>query len=84
VQKYGIGQAVRVFEDPRLVRGGGRYVDDMVLPDGVRLRAAIAHAMPASAPSIPSRPRQRPASLAVLTEPTGKRRGGGDLPGPAA
>ncbi len=27
-----IGQPVPRFEDLRLVRGGGRYVDDMALP----------------------------------------------------
>ena len=43
MNKFGIGQAVSRFEDPRLVRGGGRYVDDMVLTrHGVRLRAALA------------------------------------------
>ena len=47
MQKFGIGQAVPRFEDPRLVRGGGRYVDDMVLPGmafGYVLRSPHAHA----------------------------------------
>ena len=30
---YSIGQSVSRFEDPRLLRGGGRYVDDVVLPN---------------------------------------------------
>ena len=30
--EFALGQAVPRFEDPRLLRGGGRYVDDMVLP----------------------------------------------------
>ena len=47
MHKFGIGQAVPRFEDPRLVRGGGRYVDDMVLPRmafGCVLRSPHAHA----------------------------------------
>jgi carbon-monoxide dehydrogenase large subunit len=30
--EFAIGQSVSRFEDPRLLRGGGRYVGDMVLP----------------------------------------------------
>ena len=30
--EFALGQPVPRFEDPRLLRGGGRYVDDMVLP----------------------------------------------------
>ena len=30
--EFAIGQSVPRFEDPRLVKGGGRYVGDMVLP----------------------------------------------------
>ena len=30
--EFALGQAVPRFEDPRLLRGGGRYVDDMALP----------------------------------------------------
>jgi aerobic carbon-monoxide dehydrogenase large subunit len=47
VEKFGIGQAVSRFEDPRLLRGGGRYVDDIVLPGmafGYVLRSPHAHA----------------------------------------
>ena len=47
MEKFGIGQGVPRFEDPRLVRGGGRYVDDMVLPRmafGYVLRSPHAHA----------------------------------------
>ena len=29
--EYAIGQSVSRFEDPRLLKGGGRYVGDMVL-----------------------------------------------------
>ncbi|MGH6740931.1 MAG: hypothetical protein ACREDY_18235, partial [Bradyrhizobium sp.] len=45
--EFAVGQPVPRFEDPRLVRGGGRYVDDMVLPGmafGYLLRSPHAHA----------------------------------------
>ena len=45
--EFAIGQAVPRFEDPRLLRGGGRYVDDIVLPNmafGTVLRSPHAHA----------------------------------------
>nr|MDJ0896024.1 hypothetical protein [Alphaproteobacteria bacterium] len=31
-QKFGIGQPVPRSEDPRLLRGAGRYTDDVNLP----------------------------------------------------
>ena len=45
--EFAIGQGVSRFEDPRLVRGGGRYTDDIKLPGmvhGVVLRSPHAHA----------------------------------------
>jgi carbon-monoxide dehydrogenase large subunit len=45
--KFGIGQPVRRFEDLRLITGGGRYTDDVVLPAMTRafvLRSPVAHA----------------------------------------
>src|SRR3974390_939938 len=45
--EFAIGQGVPRFEDPRLLRGGGRYVDDVQLPGtarGVALRSQHAHA----------------------------------------
>jgi len=46
VPKFGIGQSVPRTEDPRLLRGGGRYTDD-VAPEGVLiarfLRSDHAH-----------------------------------------
>ena len=45
--EFAIGQPVSRFEDPRLLRGGGRYVDDIVLPRmafGTVLRSPHAHA----------------------------------------
>ena len=31
-EKYGIGQPVRRFEDPRLLRGEGHFINDLVVP----------------------------------------------------
>src|SRR6476646_2101955 len=31
-EKFGIGQAVPRFEDPRLLRGEGRFVNDLAMP----------------------------------------------------
>ena len=45
--KFGVAQPVRRVEDPRLLLGGGRYTDDIVLPNetiGVVLRSPHAHA----------------------------------------
>ena len=30
--EYALGQPVPRFEDPRLIRGGGRYADDISMP----------------------------------------------------
>ena len=30
--EFAIGQGVKRTEDPRLLRGGGRFVDDITLP----------------------------------------------------
>src|SRR5258707_1291794 len=47
--EFAIGQSVSRFEDPRLLRGGGRYVGDIVLPgmvfgDKAATEAAFANA----------------------------------------
>ena len=47
MSKYGIGQPVSRFEDPRLLRGRGRYQDDLSLPGqayAVLVRSPYAHA----------------------------------------
>ncbi len=47
MSKYGIGQPVLRFEDPRLLRGQGRYVNDFNLPGqayAVFVRSPHAHA----------------------------------------
>lgn len=44
---FGVGQAVKRFEDPRLVRGGGRFHDDLNLPGQAHalvVRSVHAHA----------------------------------------
>src|SRR5471030_1555121 len=68
VQKFGIGQPVSRFEDPRLVRGGGRYVDDITLPGmafGHVLRSPHAHAKIRSIDVAAAK--AAPGVLAVLT-----------------
>ncbi len=45
--QFGVGQAVRRLEDPRLVTGGGRYTDDITMDGqcyGVVVRSPLAHA----------------------------------------
>ena len=47
MSKYGIGQPVLRFEDPRLLRGQGRYINDVNLPGQVYaifVRSPHAHA----------------------------------------
>ena len=47
MSKYGIGQPVTRFEDPRLLRGQGRYINDVNLPGQaymVLVRSPHAHA----------------------------------------
>ena len=46
-EKFGIGQPVRRKEDQRLLRGGGKYTDDINVPGQAHLafvRAGVAHA----------------------------------------
>ena len=83
MQKFGIGQAVPRFEDPRLVRGGGRYVDDIVLPGmafGHVLRSPHAHARIRAIDT--DKARAAPGVLAVLTGADWVASGWGDLPVP--
>jgi aerobic carbon-monoxide dehydrogenase large subunit len=83
VKKFGIGQPVSRFEDPRLVRGGGRYVDDMALPGmafGYVLRSPHAHAKVRSIDVTAAK--AAPGVLAVLTGADWRACGWGDLPVP--
>jgi aerobic carbon-monoxide dehydrogenase large subunit len=82
---YAIGQSVPRFEDLRLVRGGGRYVDDIALPGmvfGHVLRSPHAHARIRSIDT--SKAKAAPGVLAVLTGADWKASGFGDLPVPAS
>ena len=81
--EFAIGQGVSRFEDPRLVRGGGRYTDDIKLPGlahGVVLRSPHAHAKIRSIDV--SAAKKAPGVLAVLTSADIKSAGYGDLPVP--
>jgi carbon-monoxide dehydrogenase large subunit len=81
--EFAIGQGVSRFEDPRLVRGGGRYVGDMVLPGmvlGHVLRSPHAHARIRSIDT--AKAKRAPGVLAVLTGADWQASGLGDLPVP--
>jgi carbon-monoxide dehydrogenase large subunit len=83
VGEFAVGQGVTRFEDPRLLRGGGRYVDDIVLPRmaiGYVLRSPHAHANIRSIDT--TRARAAPGVLLVLTGAEWKSSGWGDLPVP--
>ena len=79
--EFAIGQSVPRFEDPRLVRGGGRYVGDMTLPritHGFVLRSPHAHAKILSINTDAAK--AAPGVLAVLTYADWEASGYGDLP----
>ncbi len=81
--EFAIGQSVSRFEDPRLLRGGGRYVGDIVLPGmvfGYVLRSPHAHARIRSIDA--SKAKTSPGVLAVLTGADWQASGWGDLPVP--
>jgi len=81
--EFAVGQGVSRFEDPRLVRGGGRYVDDIKLPGiahAVVLRSPHAHAKIKSIDV--SAAKCAPGVLAVLTAADVKEAGYSDLPVP--
>src|SRR6266403_2355199 len=79
--EFALGQPVSRFEDPRLLRGGGRYVDDMVLPRmafGHVLRSPHAHARIRSIDVTAAN--DAPGVLAVLTGADWEASGWRDLP----
>jgi len=81
--EFAIGQSVSRFEDPRLLRGGGRYVDDIVLPGmafGHVLRSPHAHARIRKIDTTAAR--AAPGVLALLTGAEWAASGWGDLPVP--
>src|SRR5260370_35304407 len=81
--EFALGQPVSRFEDPRLLRGGGRYVDDMVLlrmAFGHVLRSPHAHARIRSIDTTAAK--AAPGGLAALTGADWEASGGGDRPSP--
>ena len=79
--EFGIGQGISRFEDPRLLRGGGRYVDDVVLPGMAYahvLRSPHAHARIVSIDTAAAM--AAPGVLAVLTGEDWAASGFGNLP----
>jgi carbon-monoxide dehydrogenase large subunit len=81
--EFAVGQGVPRFEDPRLIRGGGRYVDDVALPGmayGCVLRSPHAHARIKSIDTTAAK--AAPGVLAVLTGADWAASGFGDLPVP--
>ena len=82
--EFALGQPVPRFEDPRLLRGGGRYIDDLSLPRmvyGHVLRSPHAHARIRSIDT--SAAKQVPGVLAVLTGADWQNSGWNDLPTPS-
>jgi len=82
--EFAVGQGVSRFEDPRLIRGGGRYTDDIKLPGlvhAVVLRSPHAHAKIKSIDTAAAK--AAPGVLVVLTAKDVKAAGYTDLPVPA-
>lgn len=82
--EFAIGQGVPRFEDPRLIRGGGRYIDDVVLPGtayAVLLRSPHAHARIRALDA--AKAKAAPGVLAVLTGADWAASGFADLPVPS-
>ena len=81
--EFAIGQGVPRFEDPRLLRGGGQYVDDITIPGmafGHVLRSPHAHARIRKIDITAAK--AAPGVLAVLTGEDWIKSGWGDLPVP--
>src|ERR1700676_377518 len=81
--EFALGQPVPRFEDPRLIRGGGRYVDDMVLPRmaySYVLRSPHAHARIRAIDTTAAK--AAPGVLLVLTGADWAASGWADLPTP--
>src|SRR5258705_11230572 len=81
--EFAIGQSVPRFEDPRLLKGGGRYVGDLVLPGmvyGHVLRSPHAHARIRGIDA--SKAKTAPGVLAVLTGSDWRASRRGELPVP--
>lgn len=80
--QYALGQSVPRSEDPRLLRGRGRFADDRSLPGmahGYVLRSPHAHAKVNGVDV--SAAQAAPGVIAVLTGADWKELGWGDVPG---
>jgi carbon-monoxide dehydrogenase large subunit len=78
--EFAIGQGVSRFEDPRLVRGGGCYTDDVQIPGmayGVVLRSPHGHARIKAIDTAAAKAAS--GVLAVITAADWKAAGLGDL-----
>ena len=81
--EFAIGQSVSRFEDPKLLQGEGRYIDDVVLPStafGVVVRSPHAHARIKRIDTAAAKAAE--GVLVVLTGTDWKASGFGDLPVP--
>ncbi|MGP0090226.1 MAG: xanthine dehydrogenase family protein molybdopterin-binding subunit [Xanthobacteraceae bacterium] len=81
--EFAVGQSVPRYEDLRLVRGSGRYVDDIALPGmlfSCVLRSPHAHARIGAIDV--AKAKAAPGVLAVLTGADWQKSGFGDLPVP--
>ena len=81
--EFALGQPVPRFEDPRLIRGGGRYVDDLALPRmaySYVLRSPHAHARIRAIATTAAK--AAPGVLLVLTGADWAASGWADLPTP--
>lgn len=79
--KFGLSQPMRRVEDPRLLRGDGRYTDDVSLPGqswGVVVRSPYAHAALRSIDKAPALAVK--GVLGVFTGEDLKKAGLGDVP----
>ncbi|HAA92765.1 MAG TPA: carbon monoxide dehydrogenase, partial [Rhodospirillaceae bacterium] len=79
--EFGIGQSVPRYEDPRLLRGRGRYIADMTFPNmlhGYVLRSPHAHAVIRSIDTRAAK--QVPGVHAVYIGEDWAQCGFGDLP----
>src|SRR5437763_16540532 len=79
--EFALGQPVSRFEDPRLLKGGGRYVDDMAFPGmlyGSVLRSPHSHANILRLDT--SAAKAAPGVVAVLTGEDWLNSGFDDLP----
>jgi carbon-monoxide dehydrogenase large subunit len=81
MMKFGMGQSVPRYEDPRLLRGGGRYTDDHTMPGMARayfLRSPHANARIVSIDT--EQAAARPGVLAIYTGADVEAAGLGNLP----